>query len=99
MKICLYYPLACIRPGDANSFIQSLTRMYHHTATESPYYLCGVKTSLTATLAEVSYKFGFVCIFIHMQWKISGSSVFSYFFSITQRHICIEQYDANATGD
>ena len=26
---------ACIRPYDANDPIQNLTRMYHHTATES----------------------------------------------------------------
>ena len=37
--------------------------------------LCCTKTSWTPTLAEVSYKFGFAYFSIHLQYKISGSSV------------------------
>ena len=36
---------ACIRPSDTNNFTQSLTRKYHHSATESLYCLCGAKIS------------------------------------------------------
>ena len=35
----------CIRPSDTNNFTQSLTRKYHHSATESLYCLCGAKIS------------------------------------------------------
>ena len=70
----------CIRPSDTNNFTQSLTRKYHHSATESLYCLCGAKISWTLTLAGVSYQFGFVHFPICLQCKISGSSVFSIFF-------------------
>ena len=46
---------ACIRPCDTNNFTQSLTRKYHHTATESLYRLCDEKISWAPTLAGVSY--------------------------------------------
>ena len=60
--------------------------MYHHTTTESPERLRGAKTSWTPSLAEVSYKFGFVCLFICLQCKIPGlSGVFSDLF-IEARH-------------
>ena len=67
-------------PCDTNNSTQSLTRMYHHAATEIPYCLRGAKTNWTPTLAGVSYKFGFVRFSIRLQCKISGSSVFSIFF-------------------
>ena len=51
----------CIRPCDTNSFSQSLTRKFHHTATESLYRLCDAKVNSTPTLAGVSNQFGFVC--------------------------------------
>ena len=70
---------ACIRPCDTNNFTQSLTRKYHHTATESLYRLCDEKISWTPTLAGVSYQFGFVPFPICLQCKISGSSVSSIF--------------------
>ena len=69
----------CIRPCGTNNFIQSLTRKYHHTATEGHYRLCGAKISKTLTLAGVSYQFAFVGFPIYLQCKISGSSVFSIF--------------------
>ena len=72
---------AFIRPCDTNNFTQSLTRKYHHTATESLYHLFGAKISWTPTLAGVSYQFGFVPFPIPLQCKICGSSVFSIFFS------------------
>ena len=34
---------ACIRPCDTNNSTLSLTNMPYHTATESPYHLCGCK--------------------------------------------------------
>ena len=71
---------ACIRPSNTNNFTQSLTRKYHHSATQGLYCLCGVKISWTFTLAGVSYQFGFVRFPICLQCKISGSSVFSVFF-------------------
>ena len=71
---------ACIRPCDTNNFTQSLTRKYHHTATESLYRLCVEKISWALTLAGVSYQFGFIHFRICLQCKISGSSVFSIFF-------------------
>ena len=46
---------ACIRPCDTNNFTQSLTRKYHHTATESLYCLCDEKISWAPALAGVSY--------------------------------------------
>ena len=45
----------CIRPCDTNNSTQSLTRMYHHTATEILYCLHGPKISCIPTLAGVSY--------------------------------------------
>ena len=57
----------CIRPCVTNNSTQGLTWMYHHTATESPYCLCGAKTNWKRTLAGVSYKFGFVHFSIHLQ--------------------------------
>ena len=71
---------ACIRPCDTNNFTQSLTRKYHHTATESLYCICGAKISWTPTSAGVSYHLSFVRFPICLQGKISGSSVFSIFF-------------------
>ena len=65
---------------DTNNSTQSLTLMYHHTATESLYRLHGVKISWTPTLAGVSYQFGFFCFSVCLQCKISGSTVFSNFF-------------------
>ena len=67
---------AYIRPCDTNNFTKRLTRMYHHSATESQYCLHGAKTSWTPIIAEVSYKFGFVYLFICLQYKISSSSIF-----------------------
>ena len=58
----------------------SLERKYHHTGTESLYPLCGEKISWAPTLAGVSYQFGFVPFPIFLECKISGSSVFFYFF-------------------
>ena len=46
---------ACIRSCDTNNFTQSLTRKYHHTATESLYCLCDEKISWASTLAGLSY--------------------------------------------
>ena len=46
---------ACIRTCYTNNFTQSLTRKYHHTATESLYHLCDEKISWALTLAGVSY--------------------------------------------
>ena len=48
---------ACIRPCYTNNFTKSLTRKYHHTATESLYRLCDGdgKISWATTLAGVSY--------------------------------------------
>ena len=60
--------------------------MYHHTTTESPERLRGAKTSWTPSLAEVSYKFGFVCLFICLQCKIPGSSWFFSDFFHEARH-------------
>ena len=57
----------CIRPGDTNNSTQSLTRMYHHTATESLHHLRGAKISRTPTLAGVSYQFGFIRFSICLQ--------------------------------
>ena len=54
--------------------------MYHHTATESLYFLHGLKISWTPTLARVSYQFTFIYFSTCLQCKISGSSVFSIFF-------------------
>ena len=65
---------------DTNSFTQSLTRMYHHTATESLYRLRGAKVSWTPTFAGVPYQFGCVRFSIFLQCKISRSSAFSIFF-------------------
>ena len=45
----------CIRPSDTDNSTQSLTRMYHHTATEILYGLHGAKISCIPTLAGVSY--------------------------------------------
>ena len=68
---------ACIRPCDTNNSTQSITRMYHHTA--SLYRQRSAKVSWTPTLAGVSYQFGFIHVFICLQCKISGSSVSSIF--------------------
>ena len=76
---------ACIRPCDTNNFTQSLTRKYHHTATESLYRLCGEKIIWAPTLPRVSYQFGFVPFPICLECKISGSSVFSIFFSWSKK--------------
>ena len=70
---------ACMRPCDTNSFNQSLTRKYHHTATEDLYHLFSEKISWAPTFAGVSYQFGFVPFLIFLEWKISRSSVFSFF--------------------
>ena len=70
---------ACIRPFDTHNLTQSLTRKYHHTATESLYHLCDEKICWAPMLAGVSYQFGFVPFSICLQCKISGSSVFSIF--------------------
>ena len=70
---------ACMRPCDTNSFNQSLTRKYHHTATEDLYHLFSEKISWVPTFAGVSYQFGFVPFLIFLEWKISRSSVFSFF--------------------
>ena len=59
---------------------QSLTRKYHHTVIESLYLLCGAKISQAPTSAGVSCQFGFVLFPICLQCKISGSSVFLFFF-------------------
>ena len=72
---------ACIRPCDTNNFTQSLTRKYHYTAVEDLYRLFYAKINWTPSLAGVSYQFGFVRFPICLQCKISGSSVFSVFFS------------------
>ena len=53
---------ACIRPCDTNNSTQSITRMYHHTA--SLYRQRSAKVSWTPTLAGVSYQFGFIHVFI-----------------------------------
>ena len=53
-----------------SAYIIRLTRMYNYTVTDSPYCLHGAKTSWTPTLAKVSYKFGFVYLFIYLQCKI-----------------------------
>ena len=45
----------CIRPYDTNNSTQSLTKMYHHTATETLYGLDGAKINCIPTLAGVSY--------------------------------------------
>ena len=77
---------ACIRPCDINNSTQSLTSIYHHTATEGLYRLCVAKVSWTSMLAEVPYQFGFVCSSICMQCKISESSVFSFFSHEVSHH-------------
>ena len=45
---------ACIRSFETNNSSQSLTRMYHDTATESLYRLCGGKINWTLTLTGLS---------------------------------------------
>ena len=67
----------CIRPFDTNNFTQSLTRKYHHTATESLYRLCDEKISWTPTLQECPIN---LALFLSHLSEISGSSVFKYFF-------------------
>ena len=77
---------ACIRSCNTNNFTQSLTKIYYYTATENPYFLRGAKTHWTPTLAEVSYKFGFLHFAIRLQCKISRSLVFSFFFHKVLNH-------------
>ena len=77
---------ACIRSRDTNNSTQSLTRMYHHTATESLYHLHGAKIRWTPTLVEVSYRFGFICFSICLQCTICRSYVFFYFLSHEVTH-------------
>ena len=55
---------ACIRSCDTNLSSQSVTRIYHHTATESLYRLCGAEISSTPSLAGVFYQFGLICFSI-----------------------------------
>ena len=86
---------ACISPCDTNNFTQSLTRKYHHTATESLYRLCDEKISWTPTLAGVSYQFGFVPFPICLQCKISGSSVSSMFSHEVSHHKVRKVTDPN----
>ena len=74
----------CIRPSDTNNSTQTLTKKYHHTATESLYHLCAAKINWTLTLAGVSYRFGFFHFPICLQCKISGSSVVSMKFHIVK---------------
>ena len=75
-----------IRPCDTNNPTQGLTRKYHHTATESLHHLRGAKISGTPTLAGVSYQIGFICFFICLQCKISGSSIFFIFSHEVSHH-------------
>ena len=77
---------------DTNNFTKRLTRMYHHTATESPYCLHGAKASWTPTLAEMSNKFGFVYLFICLQCKVSGSTAFFWFFFYEVRHCKVRKW-------
>ena len=84
-----------IRSFDTNNFTQSLTRKYHHTATESLYCLCDEKISWTPTLAGVSYQLGFVPFPICLQCKVSGSSVFSIFSHEVLHHKVRKVTDSN----
>ena len=86
---------ACIRSFDTNNFTQSLTRNYHHIATEYLYRLCNEKISWTPTLAGVPYQFGFVPFPIGLQCKISGSSVFSIFSHEVLHHKVRKVTDSN----
>ena len=86
---------ACIRSCDRNNFTQSLTRKYHHTVIESLYLLCGAKISQAPTSAGVSYQFGFVLFPICLQCKISGSSVFLFFFYEVSHHKVRKVMDPN----
>ena len=69
---------ACIRPCDTNNFTQSLTRKYHHTATESLYRLWWddkLGTHLSRSVLSIWLR-----SFSHLPgMQISGSSVFSIF--------------------
>ena len=67
--------------------------MYHHTATESLYCLCGAKIGWTPTLAGVSYQFCFIRFSICLQCKISWSSVFSTFFPHNVSHHKVRKFD------
>ena len=75
-----------IKTWDTNNSTQSLTRMYHHTSTESLHRLCGAKISRPPTLARVTYQFGFIRFSICLQCEISGSSVFSIFSHEVSHH-------------
>ena len=85
----------CIRPFDTNNFTQSLSRKYHHTATESLYRLCDEKISWTPTLAGVSYQFTFVPFSIYLQCKVSRSSVSSTFSHEVSNHKVRKVTDPN----
>ena len=75
-----------IKTWDTNNSTQSLTRMYHHTSTESLHRLCGAKISRPPTLARATYQFGFIRFSICLQCEISGSSVFSIFSHEVSHH-------------
>ena len=86
---------ACIRPCDTSNLTQSLTRKYHHTATEYLYRLCDAKINWTPTSAGVSCQFGFVRFLICLQCKISGLSVFSIFSHEVPHHKVRKVTDPN----
>ena len=44
---------ACIRPCDTNNSTLILTNMPYHTATESPYHLCGCKNQVDTPCDKV----------------------------------------------
>ena len=85
---------ACIRPSTDN-FAQSLATST--TILQLEVYIVYVvqKISWILTLAGVSYQFGFVSFPICLQYKISGSSVFFYFFPMKFHIILRKKTDPN----
>ena len=60
----------CISPCDTNNFTQSLTRKYHHTATESLYRLCVEKISCARNSRSPDHQF-----FLFLSHEVSHHKV------------------------
>ena len=85
---------ACIRPSTDN-FAQSLATSTTILLLEVYIIYVVQKISWILTLAGVSYQFGFVSFPICLQYKISGSSVFFYFFPMKFHIILRKKTDPN----
>ena len=85
---------ACIRPSTDN-FTQSLATSTTILLLEVYIIYVVQKISWILTLAGVSYQFGFVSFPICLQYKISGSSVFFYFFPMKFHIILRKKTDPN----